>query len=94
MPKATLKRNLGLWAIVGLGLGYMTPTVVFDTFGLVAEESNNVVPMAYVAALVVMLFTAISYGKMAGAFRPRVPRTHTPKNRSTPTSDSSSVGRR
>lgn len=68
MPKATLKRNLGLWAIVGLGLGYMTPTVVFDTFGLVAEESNNVVPMAYVAALVVMLFTAISYGKMAGAF--------------------------
>ena len=30
---AALKRNLGLWAIVGLGLGYMTPTVVFDTFG-------------------------------------------------------------
>ena len=68
MPKAALKRNLGLWAIIGLGLGYMTPTVVFDTFGLVAEESGNVVPMAYVAALVVMLFTAISYGKMAGAF--------------------------
>lgn len=68
MPKAALKRNLGLWAIIGLGLGYMTPTVVFDTFGLVAEESNNVVPMAYIAALVVMLFTAISYGKMAGAF--------------------------
>lgn len=66
--KATLKRNLGLWAIVGLGLGYMTPTVVFDTFGLVAEGTNNVVPMAYIAALVVMLFTAISYGKMAGAF--------------------------
>ena len=66
--KATLKRNLGLWAIIGLGLGYMTPTVVFDTFGLVAEESGNVVPMAYIAALVVMLFTAISYGKMSSAF--------------------------
>jgi putrescine importer len=66
--KVALKRNLGLWAIIGLGLGYMTPTVVFDTFGLVAEESNNVVPMAYIAALVVMLFTAISYGKMSGAF--------------------------
>lgn len=66
--KATLKRNLGLWAIIGLGLGYMTPTVVFDTFGLVAEETSNIVPLAYIAALVVMLFTAISYGKMSGAF--------------------------
>ena len=35
----TLKRNLGLWAIVGLGLGYMTPTVVFDTFGMVVLEA-------------------------------------------------------
>ena len=66
--KATLKRNLGMWAIVALGLGYMTPTVVFDTFGMVAEETNNVVPLAYLAALIVMVFTAISYGKMSGAF--------------------------
>lgn len=62
-----LKRNLGLWAIVGLGLGYMTPTVVFDTFGMVARDTNNVVPSAYLVALVVMMFTAVSYGKMAGA---------------------------
>lgn len=64
---ARLKRSLGLWAIVGLGLGYMTPTVVFDTFGLVARDTNNVVPLAYAVALIVMIFTAISYGKMAGA---------------------------
>ncbi len=64
---ASLKRNLGLWAIVGLGLGYMTPTVVFDTFGMVARDTNNVVPAAYLVALIVMMFTAISYGKMAGA---------------------------
>ncbi len=64
---ATLKRNLGLWAIVGLGLGYMTPTVVFDTFGMVARDTNNVVPLAYLVALIVMTFTAVSYGKMAGA---------------------------
>ncbi|GAA2463049.1 APC family permease [Agromyces soli] len=64
---ASLKRNLGLWAIVGLGLGYMTPTVVFDTFGMVARDTDNVVPAAYLVALVVMMFTAISYGKMAGA---------------------------
>lgn len=63
-----LARSLGLWAIVGLGLGYMTPTTVFDTFGGVAEESKNLVPLAYIAALVVMLFTAISYGRMTRVF--------------------------
>ncbi|MEN1968753.1 APC family permease [Lentibacillus sp. N15] len=66
--KSTLKRSLGLWAIVGLGLGYMTPTVVFDTFGIVSKETNGVVPLAYVAALIVMLFTAVSYGKMVQEF--------------------------
>lgn len=66
--KVALKRNLGMWAIVALGLGYMTPTVVFDTFGLVAEATNNVVPLAYIVALIVMVFTAISYGKMTSQF--------------------------
>ncbi|CAG7620564.1 APC family permease [Leucobacter soli] len=65
--RASLTRNLGLWAIVGLGLGYMTPTVVFDTFGMVARDTNNVVPLAYLVALIVMMFTAVSYGKMSGA---------------------------
>ncbi|GAA1787389.1 APC family permease [Leucobacter iarius] len=65
--RATLTRNLGLWAIVGLGLGYMTPTVVYDTFGIVSQETNNLVPLAYLVALVVMLFTAISYGKISAA---------------------------
>ena len=64
----TLKRSLGLWAIVGLGLGYMTPTVVFDTFGIVSEDTDGVVPLAYLVALTVMLFTAISYGKMVRVF--------------------------
>lgn len=46
----------------------MTPTIVFDTFGIVSEETNGVVPLAYLAALTVMLFTAISYGKMSRVF--------------------------
>ncbi|MGN6405505.1 APC family permease [Sinomonas sp.] len=66
MPQnhTVLKRSLGLWAIVGLGLGYMTPTTVFDTFGIVSGETNGVVPLAYLVALVAMVFTAISYGRM------------------------------
>ena len=46
----------------------MTPTVVFDTFGIVSEETNGVVPLAYLTALLVMLLTAISYGKMVKVF--------------------------
>jgi putrescine importer len=63
-----LTRSLGLWAIVGLGLGYMTPMTVFDTFGLVSEETNGVVPLAYLFALVAMVFTAISYGRMTRVY--------------------------
>lgn len=63
-----LKRSLGLFAIVGLGLGYMTPTVVFDTFGIVSEQTNGAVPAAYALALSIMLLTAISYGKMVRVF--------------------------
>ena len=63
-----LKRSLGLWAIVALGLGYMTPTVMFDTFGIVTDETHGAVPTAYLVALVVMLFTAISYGRLVKVF--------------------------
>ncbi|ANJ25951.1 APC family permease [Agromyces aureus] len=63
-----LRRSLGLWAIVALGLGYMTPMTVFDTFGYVSDESGGVVPLAYLFALVVMLFTAISYGRMTRVY--------------------------
>ncbi|WP_431198118.1 APC family permease [Leifsonia xyli] len=65
---AKLRRSLGLWAIVGLGLGYMTPMTVFDTFGIVTGETNGVVPSAYLFALVAMVFTAISYGRMTRVF--------------------------
>lgn len=64
----TLQRSLGMWAIVGLGLGYMTPTVVYDTFGIVTKDTNGVVPLTYLVAVAAMLFTAISYGKMVRIF--------------------------
>ncbi len=69
-PSATphLSRSLGLWAIVGLGLGYMTPMTVFDTFGIVSEETDGVVPLAYIVALIAMVFTAVSYGRMTRVF--------------------------
>ncbi len=63
-----LERTLGLKAVVLFGLAYMTPLIVLATFGVLAEETGGVVPSAYLLALVAMLFTAHSYGRMAAAF--------------------------
>ena len=51
MQTGQLKRSLNLWHIVLLGVGYMTPMVVFDTFGIVSEKTGGHVPTAYVIAL-------------------------------------------
>lgn len=63
-----LKRSLKLWQVVIMGLAYMTPMVVFDTFGIVSGETNGHVPAAYAIALIGMLFTAVSYGKLVRVF--------------------------
>ncbi|NYE03886.1 putrescine importer [Bacillus niacini] len=63
-----LKRSLKLWQVIIMGLAYMTPMVVFDTFGIVSGETNGHVPAAYVIALIGMLFTAVSYGKLVRVF--------------------------
>lgn len=62
--KAKLKRSLGMWSMVMLGLGYLTPAVIFDTFGLALRDTRGHVPTAYALTLFAMLFTAYSYGKM------------------------------
>lgn len=63
-----LKRSLKLWQVVIMGLAYMTPMVVFDTFGIVSGETDGHVPTAYIIALIGMLFTAVSYGKLVRVF--------------------------
>ncbi|MBU8914459.1 APC family permease [Bacillus sp. FJAT-29953] len=63
-----LKRSLKLWQVVIMGLAYMTPMVVFDTFGIVSGETKGHVPTAYIIALLGMLFTAASYGKLVKVF--------------------------
>ncbi|MDT7723796.1 MAG: hypothetical protein QOI21_372 [Actinomycetota bacterium] len=63
-----LTRHLGLRSVVLFGLAYMTPLIVLGTFGIVADTTAGTVPTAYLLALVAMLFTAASYGKMAAAY--------------------------
>ncbi len=64
----TLVRTLGLRSVVLFGLAYMTPIIVLGIFGIIAEVTGGATPSAYLLALVAMLFTAFSYGRMAGAF--------------------------
>lgn len=63
-----LQPTLGLRSVVLFGLAYMTPLIVLGTFGVLAEKTGGGVPSAYLLALVAMLFTAHSYGRMAAAF--------------------------
>lgn len=61
---AKLQKTLGLWHIIIIGLAYIQPMTLFDTFGLVSEESHGHVPTSYIVALVAILLTSISYGHM------------------------------
>ncbi|HET7578613.1 MAG TPA: APC family permease [Bacillales bacterium] len=63
-----LKRTLKLRHVVFLGLAYMSPFAVFDTFGIVTDTTNGHVPAAYVLILIAVLFTAFSYGKMVKVY--------------------------
>lgn len=58
-------KKMSLWQVVILGVAYMTPMVVFDTFGIVSGVTDGRVPLAYICALVAMLLTAFSYARFA-----------------------------
>ena len=52
---AKLQKTLGLWHIIIIGLAYIQPMTLFDTFGLVSEESHYHVPTSYIIALIAIL---------------------------------------
>ncbi|GLW11170.1 amino acid permease [Microtetraspora sp. NBRC 13810] len=68
MAPTTLTRSLGLSSVTLFGLAYMTPLIVLGIFGVVAETTAGATPSAYLIALIAMLFTAYSYGRMAAAY--------------------------
>lgn len=66
--KGQLRRSLKLRHLVFIGLAYMAPVAVFDMFGIVSEETEGHVPLAYLVVLVAVLFTAFSYSRMVRFF--------------------------
>ncbi len=63
-----LSRSLSLTAVVVYGMAFMALTTVFSTYGIAAQISHGMVAGSYVMALIVMMFTAYSYGQMAKAY--------------------------
>ncbi|MBF8722072.1 APC family permease [Pseudomonas guariconensis] len=62
------RKSLRLWQVVIIGLAYLTPMTVFDTFGIVSGITAGHVPSAYILALLGILFTAVSYGTLVRRF--------------------------
>lgn len=66
--KQELKRVLTLKDLTIYGIAFMTPIAPAYIYGSVTEITGGTLALAYVVAMVAMLFTAYSYGRMAEAF--------------------------
>ncbi|MGE8154000.1 APC family permease [Pseudomonas vancouverensis] len=63
-----LKRTLGPVSVVLFGLAFIAPLIVFGTYGVIAQASQNTVALSYVIASIGVFFTALSYGRMVRVF--------------------------
>lgn len=61
---AQLQKTLLLWQVIIIGLAYIQPMTLLDTFGMVSRDSFQHVPSSYLLALTAVLLTSISYGHM------------------------------
>lgn len=61
---ARLQKTLLLWHVVIIGLAYIQPMTLLDTFGMVSRDSLQHVPTSYFVALLAVLLTSLSYGHM------------------------------
>lgn len=59
-----LRRSIGFAGLLAFGLSYMAVTTVFTTYGIVNQLTEGRLPLSYVVAVIVMLFTASSYAAM------------------------------
>ena len=63
-----LKRSLRFWDLVLYGIILIQPTAPMPIFGVIYQESRGHVVTAILLAMVAMLFTSVSYGRMARAY--------------------------
>jgi len=63
-----LKRSLKLWHLVVYGIVIIQPTAPMGIYGVVSNVARGHVVSTILIAMVAMLFTAVSYGRMARVY--------------------------
>lgn len=63
-----LRRTLGLWDLILYGMIVIQPTAPMPVFGVMTQRAHGHAVTTVLIAMVAMLFTAISYGRMARAY--------------------------
>ncbi len=63
-----LHRALGLWNLIIIGLVIVQPTAPMGIYGVISNKAHGHVVTTILIAMVAMLFTAISYGRMARVY--------------------------
>jgi putrescine importer len=63
-----LRRTLSLWDLILYGVIVIQPVAPMSSFGALSNRGQGHVVTAILIAMVAMLFTGISYGRMARAY--------------------------
>ncbi|MGA3372464.1 MAG: APC family permease [Terracidiphilus sp.] len=68
-PRAIgLHRTLGLWNLIIIGMVIIQPTAPMGIYGVISNKAHGHVVTTILIAMIAMLFTAISYGRMARVY--------------------------
>ena len=67
-PASQLSRSLGLWDLVFIGIILVQPTAPMSVYGVIHNKAAGHTTTTILIAMVAMLFTAVSYGRMARAY--------------------------
>src|SRR3954466_14037739 len=62
-----LRRTLTLWDLILYGVIVIQPVATMSVFGVLSDRGHGHVVTTLLIAMVAMLFTAFSYGRMARA---------------------------
>src|ERR1700716_1538747 len=63
-----LRRSLTLWDLILYGVIVIQPVAPMSVFGILSDRGHGHVVTTILIAMFAMLFTAISYGRMARAY--------------------------
>lgn len=63
-----LNRVLGLWGLIFIGMVLIQPTSPMGIYGVISNKAHGHVVSAILIAMIGMLFTAISYGRLARVY--------------------------